>query len=126
MDIKMIKPSPSELPLLKALWSKSELSARELHEHIADNRDWSLSSTRKTLERMVDKGMVTCEERHGVRVYKAAIGKISTLAAMTRQFARVVLEIDGPLPASSFGGSKILSAEELAELKRLLDEETDK
>ncbi len=45
---------------------------------------------------------------------------------MTRQFARVVLEIDGPLPASSFGGSKILSAEELAELKRLLDEETDK
>lgn len=75
---------------------------------------------------MVDKGMVTCEDRHGVRVYQAAVGKISTLAAMTRQFARVVLEIDGPLPASSFGGSKILSAEELAELKRLLDEETDK
>ncbi|MCY6383313.1 BlaI/MecI/CopY family transcriptional regulator [Hoeflea prorocentri] len=121
-----MQPSPSELPLLKALWSNSELSARELHEKIADELGWSLSSTRKTIDRMIEKGLVTADERHGIKVYRAAVDKISTLAGLTRQFARAVLEIDGPLPASSFTGSRILSSEELDELQRFLDEEADR
>lgn len=121
-----MKPSPSELPLLKALWSEPELSARELHERVAESLDWSLSSTRKTIDRMVEKGMLTTDERHGVRIYRAGIGKVSTLAALTRQFTRAVLEIDGPLPASSFGGSKLLNREELEELERLLEDDLKK
>ena len=124
--VDIMKPSPSELLLLKALWVESELSARELHDHIASRLDWSLSSTRKTLDRMIDKGMVTCEDRHGVRVFRANVGKISTLASLITEFARGVLEVDGPLPASSFGGSKILSPEELRELERLLDDKAEK
>lgn len=114
------------MPLLKALWSKRELSARELHEQVAVELGWSLSSTRKTLERMVEKGLILTDERHGVRIYQAAEGKIATLAEMTRQFARAVLEIDGPLPASSFSGSKLLNAEELQQLERLLEDEDKK
>lgn len=118
-----MKPSPSELPLLKALWSQEELSARELHECVAPELGWSLSSTRKTLDRMVEKDMISPDEKHGVRIYRAKVEKISTLAALTKQFVRAVLEIDGPLPASSFSGSKILSDAELQELERLLEEE---
>ena len=124
--METMHPSPSELPLLKALWSKPQLSARELHEQVADELGWSLSSTRKTLDRMIDKGLITAHEQHGLRVYRASVGKISTLAAMTRNFARAVLEIDGPLPASSFTGSKILSVEELEELQRFLEDESEK
>jgi len=120
-----MKPSPTELPLLKALWSHRELSARELHEHVAGQLGWSLSSTRKTLDRMLDKGLVTTEERHGVKLYRAGVEKVTTLAGLTRQFVRAVLEIDGPLPASSFGGSKILTLDELQELERLLDKEPE-
>ncbi len=121
-----MQPSPSELPLLKALWSKPQLSARELHDQVAGELGWSLSSTRKTLDRMIDKGLITVHDQHGLRVYRASVDKISTLAEMTRQFARAVLEIDGPLPASSFTGSKILSHEELEELQKFLDEEEGK
>ncbi|MDA4845499.1 BlaI/MecI/CopY family transcriptional regulator [Hoeflea poritis] len=119
-------PSPSELPLLKALWKNRALSARELHEQIAGELGWSLSSTRKTLERMIEKGLVTVTEQHGVKVYSAGVGKIATLAGLTRQFARSVLEIEGPLPTSSFTGSRILSQAELEELERFLDEEDSK
>ena len=121
-----MQPSPSELPFLKALWANRELSARELHENVASELGWSLSSTRKTIERMTEKGLVTADERHGIKVYRAAVDKISTLAGLTRQFARAVLEIDGPLPASSFTGSRILTQNELEELQRFLDEEADK
>jgi len=120
-----MKPSPTELPLLKALWAQTELSARELHGHVAEQLGWSLSSTRKTLDRMVDKGLVTTGERHGVKLYRPGVEKVSTLATLTREFARSVLEVDGPVPASSFSGSRILSDAELAELEALLEEGAD-
>ncbi|WP_136658117.1 BlaI/MecI/CopY family transcriptional regulator [Nitratireductor sp. XY-223] len=119
-------PSPSELPLLKALWSNRSLSARELHELVRDELGWSLSSTRKTLDRMIEKGLVKVTDQHGVRVYSAGVDKISTLAALTSQFVRSVLEIEGPMPASSFTGSRILSESELEELEKFLDEEGGK
>ena len=52
----MTIPSITELTVLKALWKQQPLSAREIHQHIEDELGWSFSSTRKTLERMLDKG----------------------------------------------------------------------
>ena len=64
-------PSISELSLLKALWRQQPLSAREIHDAVEAELGWSYSSTRKTLERMLDKGMVRQALRHGVQVYAA-------------------------------------------------------
>lgn len=120
-----MKPSPTELPLLKALWSNPVLSARDLHGHVSEQLGWSLSSTRKTLDRMVEKGLVVTGERHGVKLYRSGVDKVSTLAMLTRDFARAVLEIEGPVPASSFSGSRILTDAELAQLESLLDDGED-
>ena len=54
----MSVPSMSELSPLKALWKEQPLSAREIHERVAPDPGWSFSSTRKTLERMLEKSMV--------------------------------------------------------------------
>lgn len=116
------KPSQSELAILKALWSSGRLSAREIHEAIAPELGWSYSSTRKTLDRMVEKGMLTTQDVHGIRVYGAKATKLATIAAMTRDFAARVLEINGALPVTAFTDSRLLSEAELEELQALLDE----
>ncbi|MFC5461778.1 BlaI/MecI/CopY family transcriptional regulator [Massilia niabensis] len=113
-------PSVTELTLLKCLWRQQPLSARELHEQVAPELQWSFSSTRKTLERMVEKGMVNLQLAHGVNVYAAALEKIETLAAFTRDFGRRVMEMDEPLPVNMFTGSKLVNHAELAELEQLL------
>lgn len=120
-----MKPSPSELPLLKCLWAERELSARELHDRVAEELGWSPSSTRKTLERMLAKGLVAQRDLHGVRVYRAKAEKLPTLASLTRDFARRVLGMETPPPVSAFTGSTMLSEEELAELETLLAKDTD-
>ena len=51
-------PSNAELELLKCLWRRKACSARELHDCAGPRLGWSYSSTRKTLERMVEKGLV--------------------------------------------------------------------
>ncbi|MEG1116180.1 MAG: BlaI/MecI/CopY family transcriptional regulator, partial [Janthinobacterium sp.] len=65
----MATPSVTELSLLKALWKDHPLSARELHARVEEELGWSFSSTRKTLERMLDKGMLLQRSVHGVLVY---------------------------------------------------------
>jgi len=115
-------PSITELSLLKALWRWQPLSAREIHEHIGDELSWSYSSTRKTLERMLEKGMVCQHTRHGVQTYEATLEKVDTLAMFARDFAKRVMEIDTPLPVAMFTGSKLVSDTELAELEQLLQQ----
>lgn len=116
----MTIPSTSELSLLKALWRQHPLSARELHDHIADELGWSYSSTRKTLERMLNKGFVVQQTLHGVQVYEAALEKVGTLAAFAHDFGRRVMEMHTPLPVNMFTGSKLVNDDELAQLDQLL------
>lgn len=113
-------PSNAELELLKCLWRQGACSARELHDAVSPTLDWSYSSTRKTLERMVAKGLVVEGTRHRLNVYRARVGKVATVAALSADFARRVLEIDGPLPAQAFADSRLLSESELEQLESLL------
>jgi BlaI family penicillinase repressor len=118
----MAVPSISELSLLKALWRQQPLSAREIHDAVEAELGWSYSSTRKTLERMLDKGMVRQELRHGVQVYAAVSDKVDTLAAFAHDFGKRVMEIDTPLPVNMFTGSKLVDDDELARLEQLLND----
>lgn len=119
-------PSNAELELLKCLWRSGASSARELHTAALPVLDWSYSSTRKTLERMVDKGLVAEGNEHGLNVYTARVGKVATLAALSADFARRVLEIEGPLPVQAFADSRLLSEGELQQLEALLRPDTSK
>ena len=115
-------PSVTELSLLKCLWKEQPLSAREIHGRVEQELGWSYSSTRKTLERMLDKAMVAQQTLHGVQVYTAALDKVATLAAFAHDFGKRVMEIEAPLPVNMFTGSKLVDQRELAELEQLLQD----
>lgn len=115
-------PSATELSLLKALWKEQPLNAREIHQRVADELGWSFSSTRKTLERMLDKHMVNQAMEHGVQIYRPQLDKVGTLAAFAHDFGRRVMEIDAPLPVNMFTGSRLIDQQELAELEHLLQD----
>lgn len=119
-----MKPSSSELVILKHLWSIGPQSVGEIHAAISDALGWSRSSSRKTIERMVDKGLLSQRDQHGLNIYRAKAKKIPTLAGLIQSFASDVLGLDGPLPVSNLVKSEVLSAEELAELDAFLKANT--
>ncbi|WP_200919802.1 BlaI/MecI/CopY family transcriptional regulator [Duganella sp. Leaf126] len=114
-------PSVSELTLLKTLWKQQPLSAREVHDAAADELAWSFSSTRKTLDRMLDKQFIALEVVHGVNVYRPRLDKVETLAAFARDFGRRVMELEAPLPMAMFTGSKLVDQQELTRLEQMLN-----
>lgn len=121
----MLIPSTPELCVLKALWRQAPLSAREIHDAVEDELAWSFSSTRKTVERMMEKQMVAQHVRHGVQVYEALLDKVETLAAYARDFGSRIMELDTPLPVNMFAGSKLVDASELAQLEQMLSDWPD-
>lgn len=118
----MATPSVTELTLLKALWKGQPLSARALHASVEEELGWSFSSTRKTVERMLEKGLLVQRSEQGVQVYETTADKVATLAAFAHDFGRRVMELDSPLPVTMFTGSKLVDQQELAQLEQLLQD----
>jgi len=116
----MQQPTAPELEILKLLWSKQPLTARELHDELAPVLGWGYSSTRKTLERMTEKGLVSFESQGHKNSYSALADKVSTLAAFAQDFASRIFELKGPLPVAMFADSQLVNATEMAELEMLL------
>ncbi len=123
--MEQIHPTPIELELLKPLWRDGQLSARELHDRTENVTRWSLSSTRKTLERMQQKGLIDVKDVHGVRVYVPLARKLSVVALMWRDFAKRVLGGAPAAPMAQFAANEFLSADEIEELKRMLADSED-
>jgi len=115
-----MQPTAPELEILKLLWNTHPRTARELHDEIVQILGWSYSSTRKTLERMGEKGFVSMEFKGNKKIYFPTIDKVKTLAAFAHDFAKRVFELDGPLPVAMFTDSRLIDDSEISDLEELL------
>jgi len=115
----MIPPSDMELALLKLFWRQGPMSAREVQDLAGPELGWAVSTTRTALERMRAKGLLERRPVHGMAVYSTTQAKVDVVGAVLRRLGRL-LDIKGPLPASAFAGSELLSPEELDELETML------
>jgi predicted transcriptional regulator len=113
-------PTKPELEILKLLWRRRQLTSREIADDLAAPLDWSYSTLRTVLERMVEKGLLKRKESDGVNRYGAAVGKVALLSRMIEDFSGRVLELDAAPPAVTFANSKLLTENEIEELERTL------
>jgi len=120
-----MKPNETELIILKILWQQPEMTMRDIHTACGDDMGWAFSTLRTTVSRMAEKGFVTPSKPHGVAVYSAALDKVPTIALLAQDFMRRVLELDRPLSVAAFSGSQILSEDDIAELKELIETADD-
>lgn len=119
-------PTKPELAILKLLWRGDDLSARTIHDAIADDFSWSYSTVRTVLERMTEKGLISKHAREGVNYYGSEVTKVSVLGRMIADFSTRVLELDRAPEAAFFSDSKLLSESELDELETMLRDAEDR
>ena len=71
---------------------------------------------------MGEKGLVSIEDQGNKKIYRAQVEKMTILAALAKDLAKRVFELDTPLPVAMFADSHLVTDEELDELERLLNE----
>ena len=113
--------TPSELDIMKVLWSEGPLSAREVHDRVGDRNGWAYSTTRTTIERLVRKGALEKWRFHGLHLYEASISRPAGLARLVKEFASQVLELSEVPVVSLFADSDALSEDEIEELREMLE-----
>lgn len=118
---KTRKPTDAELAILRVLWTRGPSTVREVHDTLAKGRSVGYTTTLKTLQVMNEKGLTTREDYRGLHLHRARYAEDETLK-------RLVID----LMDRAFGGStaklvvqalssRRASAEELAEIRRLLE-----
>ena len=115
-------PTKAELAILRVLWENGLCTVREVHEQLNRSQPVVYTTTLRQMQDMFEKGLLERDESKWAHVYSPAAPEEQTL----RQVARDLLD-------RAFGGSaeklvmhalqdRKLSAEELARIRKLLDE----
>lgn len=118
---KYIKPTESELEILRVLWDKETATVREVHEVLSEHKESGYTTTLKLMQIMFEKGIVKRDDSSKTHIYRANVTKENT----QQQFV-------GKMIHSLFGGSStqlVMQAlgnqtpnkEELEEIQKLLD-----
>jgi predicted transcriptional regulator len=116
------RPTDGELEILRVLWERGPSTVREVHEALGDSRGTGYTTVLKLLQIMTEKGIVRRDETERAHVYEARAPREETENVLV-----------GDLLDRAFAGSasalvlralstKKASAQELAKIRRLLDE----
>ena len=115
------RPTEAELELLRVLWERGPLTVREVHDGLS-GKGTGYTTTLKILQKMTEKGLVRRDESQRSHVYHPAVAAERTQRLLVRDLVK-----------RAFGGSagrlvvqalseKKATPEEMAEIRRLLDE----
>lgn len=116
------KPTEAELAILRVLWEHGPSTVRLVHEALSQRRKMGYTTVLKLMQIMAKKGLVRRDESQRTHIYDVRFPEEQT----QRQLVTDLLE-------RVFGGSterlvmhalteKKASAEELARIRKLLDE----
>lgn len=120
------QPTDSELAVLGVLWESGPSTVRQVHEALGSDRGVRYTTTLKTMQVMVEKGLLHRDQSRRSHVYCSAIDETSVRRRLVRELAGQVFGGSTRkliLHALSAGG---VSAEEVREIKKVLEEHGDK
>jgi len=116
------RPTDAELAILRVIWSRGPSTVRQVHEALSRDRETGYTTVLKLMQIMTEKGLVERDESERTHVYQARFTQEQTQERLVSD-----------LLEKAFGGSasqlvmralaaKPASADELAQIRRLLDE----
>ena len=116
------RPTDAELAILKVLWDRGPSTVRQVYDALNEQRPTGYTTALKLLQIMAEKKLVARDESDRTHIYRTRSSQTET----QRQLVDDLLD-------RAFGGSamslvmqalsgRTASAEELAEVRRLLDE----
>ena len=112
----------SERYVCELLWQRSPQTMTELLRSLEQNPGWSKSTVNTMLARMTEKGLITYEQGEKAKLYKPCIKKRDADLAETESLIDRVYDGSVSMMMSTLMRQKKLKDEDVAELRRLLDE----
>ena len=122
---KLPRISESEWLVMRVLWSKSPLAAQDVFEQLDSKTKWKPKTVKTLIDRLVKKGAVKYEKDGRRYLYYPAVGREESIATERQSFLRRVYGgITKPMLAAFLEDAE-LSAEDISELKEILEQKAE-
>jgi predicted transcriptional regulator len=125
-DESSTRPTATELDILRILWERGPSTVREVHEALSAERPIGYTGVLKFLQIMAGKGSVVRNEDQRAHVYQAAEPPETTKRRVAGELMRKVFAGSASQLVLHALQDKRASAEDIAEIRRMLDAYEDK
>ena len=113
----------SEWAVMEVLWESSPLTATEVAKTLRPATNWAKNTVRTLLTRLVEKGALkTGKNAAGTRTFLPAVSRAACVKAEGKSFLQRIFGGAAKPLLVHFAQNSRLTAAEVKELKRLLDE----
>ncbi|HEY1167286.1 MAG TPA: BlaI/MecI/CopY family transcriptional regulator [Chitinophaga sp.] len=119
---KHIKPTESELEILRVLWEKGPSTVREVHEILGQSKDAGYTTTLKLMQIMHEKGLLERDTSSKTHVYASAVSQENTQRQLLDKMIDTVFNGSASQLVLQALGNHKSSKEELEKIKQYLDE----
>lgn len=122
MKGKVPQISEAEIEVMKVLWEKGEITAKEIICEIEKTNSWKPKTIQTLITRLVAKGAVSTEKKDAKSyIYSAAVKKEEYQRYANKSFIRKLYNGSLNLMLASFIKDEKLSKQDIEELKKILE-----
>lgn len=115
--------SESEWSIMEVLWESCPKTASEVTKALRASTNWAENTVRTLLTRLVEKGALkTAENASGTRTFLPAVKREACVRAESESFMQRIFGGAAKPLLVHFAQNSKLTAEEVKELKKLLDQ----
>ncbi len=119
---KQNKPTKSELDILSILWEKGSATVREVYEVISERKPTAYTTVLKLMQIMFEKGLVKRDDSNRAHIYSAKQPQEQTQKNLVSDLLEKAFRGSALKLVQHVLEAKPASAEELAEIRQLINE----
>ena len=123
MNKMKIKPTESELKILKVIWEKGPVTVKIVNEELRleSEKDVGYTTTLKLMQIMAEKGLLTRSKKGRLHVYNSAIQQKDTQKLMLDKLLTNLFSGSASKLVMQALGNHETSKEELEEIKKYIE-----
>jgi BlaI family penicillinase repressor len=122
MAARTPRPTRAELDILHVLWSAGPLSVREVQRTLNDSRPTGYTSVLKTMQIMLEKGLVERDDSRRPQVYRARHSRERTQKQYVSELLQQVYRGSLTAMVMHAAGTRKPSADDIEEIEAFLRE----
>ncbi|HXU75822.1 MAG TPA: BlaI/MecI/CopY family transcriptional regulator [Methylomirabilota bacterium] len=119
---KPAKPTEAELSILKVLWRQGPCTVRQVWDQISPEQRTGYTTVLKIMQIMAEKGLLERDERQRSHVYKPRQSQDQTQRQVVGHLLERLFAGSAPRLVMQLLATRKASPEELAEIRKLLDQ----
>ena len=115
--------SDAEWQVMDAVWGHRPQSAQDIVTAVGAEQEWAPATIKTMLHRLVKKGVLAYEQDGNRYIYRARVRKADCVRQAGRSFLERVFHGEPASLLAHFLKTSRLTPDEIADLRRILDEQ---